>query len=881
MSINNQELRTLSGLTSIKADQLELPKSRRGISLNGDYGVAGQTIQKDENNKLKWGFIDDIEIPDGSIGGEKLKSNITITTTGNISATDITATNYFNQTNEDAVNTFAGELIVPKLETTNTREEAIRVRNGGIVNIYEDDGGSPDPDLLISLSGVNGQVRAVELRTDNIIIDRVDEVMILDSNGIQITGNRDIAAGGSYFVGSNFLITGQHGATTGLIEGDLIITNNPVGENPQSGNLDVKLGHAYFRGGTDFIGNSNVDFIDSLSQLYLRISPTAQKIILNGEYESSKIGATPPPTDNTYTDWALDLTTTNSHAHIGGNLIIDGTIYGNVEGTITEEEVDCQRLTIRTATPPISGLTGIILGSGSEITNDTSGINELTIDADTSDIICNTLTTKGNTNIGSTGASITKIGSSSANDELNVETTTINLGSSTGSLTNIRTTIRGGETRINGDRVIINQVPQGTTPPAGTSLEGGAGVQADNTYRNDVKYFNLNGRYLSHNLAGTTQQHRIYRASTEKGVEVSSVPGFSGTTSTGYLQPIGFSIADVVAPTSVAKITIQSYYRHIKGNPDLYCRIDETATGATPYTAQIGGPRIIKNSINLSGAETQHKYDFVLTGLLEGDTYSCYPKYAHTTEGRGFLCYGGAFGEMYMYLEWLESYYGDVSDPYPPIAPSQEILGEELQSYSYIDNETQNYTRIYNTSNKWLFDGSQDVGTDTLEAHFTARGTTGYLEFGFYANTLTAGMIFHIGVASATGGTSPFSTTLTSSAVSIDAYKQGLFNGDTTRYSLKEILDFTSYENTYITSKFHFHNLTIGTEYKMALYGRCNYTGSIYVNAGGKSTSGTADRSAHQPVFLKFYHYDDSIGGARTDDAYVPPPEPEPEGDDY
>ena len=160
------------------------------------------------------------------------------------------------------------------------------------------------------------------------------------------------------------------------------------------------------------------------------------------------------------------------------------------------------------------------------------------------------------------------------------------------------------------------------------------------------------------------------------------------------------------------------------------------------------------------------------------------------------------------------------------------------------------------------------VGSDTLEVHFTASSTTGYLEFGFYANSLTGGMIFMCGVAVGTGGTSPFSTTLTSSAVSIDAYKQGLFNGDTSQYSLKELLDFTSFENTYITSKFHFNNLTIGTEYKMALYGRCHNSGSIYINSGGKS-GGTTNRSAHQATFLKFYQFDSSLGGTRTDDPYV------------
>ena len=189
---------------------------------------------------------------------------------------------------------------------------------------------------------------------------------------------------------------------------------------------------------------------------------------------------------------------------------------------------------------------------------------------------------------------------------------------------------------------------------------------------------------------------------------------------------------------------------------------------------------------------------------------------------------------------------------------------EILKSMSYIDNSSQNFNRIYNTANEFFFSGSQDSGSDTLEIDFTATSTTGYCEYGFYANSLNPGLVFCVGIAAATGGTSPFSTTLNSSPVAIDAYKIGLFDGTTSTYSLKEILDFTSYENTYITSKFFFNNLTVGTRYRMALYGRCFSSGSIYINAGGKNTTGFASRSFHQPAFMKFYEYDSSMGGART-----------------
>ena len=189
---------------------------------------------------------------------------------------------------------------------------------------------------------------------------------------------------------------------------------------------------------------------------------------------------------------------------------------------------------------------------------------------------------------------------------------------------------------------------------------------------------------------------------------------------------------------------------------------------------------------------------------------------------------------------------------------------EILKSMSYIDNSAQNFNRIFNTSNEFFFSGSQDSGSDTLEIDFTATSTTGYCEYGFYANTLTGGLVFCVGIAAATGGTSPFATTLTSSPVAIDAYKIGLFDGTTSTYSLKEILDFTSFENTYITSKFFFNNLTVGTRYRMALYGRCFSSGSLFINAGGKNTTGFASRSFHQPAFMKFYEYDSTIGGART-----------------
>ena len=100
--------------------------------------------------------------------------------------------------------------------------------------------------------------------------------------------------------------------------------------------------------------------------------------------------------------------------------------------------------------------------------------------------------------------------------------------------------------------------------------------------------------------------------------------------------------------------------------------------------------------------------------------------------------------------------------------------------------------------------------------------------------------------------------------MSIDGYKIGLFNGSTSYYSLKEILDFDGYENVFTNSNFFFNNLTIGTRYRMAIYARVWSSGSMYINAGGKNSNGYAGRTAQQPAYLKFYEYDSSIGGTRN-----------------
>ena len=101
--------RTLNGADMINATSLNLPRTENAVRVNGEFGTSGQVLAKDENNKLNWSHVDDVEIPDGSITGAKLATDIDIETTGDIEAANITATNILKtETTLDLPNTGHG-----------------------------------------------------------------------------------------------------------------------------------------------------------------------------------------------------------------------------------------------------------------------------------------------------------------------------------------------------------------------------------------------------------------------------------------------------------------------------------------------------------------------------------------------------------------------------------------------------------------------------------------------------------------------------------------------------------------------------------------------------------------------------------------------------
>tara|TARA_B100001094_G_scaffold266235_1_gene269043 strand:+ start:319 stop:822 length:504 start_codon:yes stop_codon:yes gene_type:complete len=148
-----------------------------------------------------------------------------------------------------------------------------------------------------------------------------------------------------------------------------------------------------------------------------------------------------------------------------------------------------------------------------------------------------------------------------------------------------------------------------------------------------------------------------------------------------------------------------------------------------------------------------------------------------------------------------------------------------------------------------IFDGSQTSGTQILEVDFVAGNSHGYLEYGLFINSSTSGMVFAMGVTVRTGAPAPSFSAGTPGAN--DAAEGGFMTTTTTHSSIIELVDLHGYENYFQTGRFHFENLTVGTQYRMGLYGECYTNGFIVFNSGGQ-TSYTFNRQQHHQCHLSF-----------------------------
>ena len=348
MSISRNFGRTLSGQTDLTLDNIRLPAQVNTIKIDGNSGLPNQVLAKNgTTNKLEWDFVESTTIPDGSITGNKLAPNVTgsfnISTTGALSGAIITATDKFIQTGTNE-NAFNGQLKTPAITTLNSGD-GVTTLNGGNIELFSDAGTTKK----LEMDGSNGNITSSGL-----------------ISGSSITTAGNITATGTVgFVGvgtdadSYKILLDKNGTITcddiNVLSHTGTITFNEIRTNqleiPTTGVPDVFLS----TNGVSTSAGTDISAGGKLSGQALLISDGTgtTSAIISGDVDATRLikttrtGATPPPTDNTYTEWGLDLNTANTHAHIGGNIICDGTIFGNVEGSITEEVVDCQRLNIR------------------------------------------------------------------------------------------------------------------------------------------------------------------------------------------------------------------------------------------------------------------------------------------------------------------------------------------------------------------------------------------------------------------------------------------------------------------------------------------------------------------------------------------------------
>jgi len=445
--------RTLSGVNGNTIEQINLPSTIDAILINGNPGERGQVLAKNETtNKLEWDYVDDITIPDNSISGDKLKTDITFSTTGLIRAHEFFS-NYFivpqNGTQQvildsdgitmvgnleiDAPSSYlkinnilckgsGGVSPVVDIETGNLRLQNGIIQTYGNIELYDSnevknielDGSNGVIDCIdINISSHSGLITFDSVRCDTFNANTIsipedpvnsggvdflltDSVMTF-SNAYTISGVSSNATfktltlnGG---VSPSLICLG--GLTTGsdtngnegniiMNTGDISLTNGNFLQSSLTSTF-ITSAETTFKNDVEFQGDNHIDFVNKLNNLTLRINNLNGDISsASGDITLGKSGSTPPPTDGTYTDWALNISNNNGHGYIGGNLIVNGTIYGSVEGSITEEVVDCQRLNIRNG--GVSGNTeinmnnnNIIVGNG-KIKTDNGSYSYLELD---------------------------------------------------------------------------------------------------------------------------------------------------------------------------------------------------------------------------------------------------------------------------------------------------------------------------------------------------------------------------------------------------------------------------------------------------------------------------------------------------------------------
>lgn len=253
----------------------------------------------------------------------------------------------------------------------------------------------------------------IELIAGNIIAPAgTVECLDLETTG-EITGGDDITIVGNYnSTDGNITLTNGNiscidlTATNGFFDditlpktGTAVISLNGTNGNINTdGNFTTTSGNIHTSSGNIFTATGDIhanggyvrgDELRFLSQLQLGNSASPSFYIDSSGNIVTGSGSITCSHTGSYAsnDFALELTEANSHAKIGGNLKVDGTIFGTIVGDVSETHINGQSLRIHDLGDE-GGNTGIQVEDGYDISmySDAGTTKVFSIDGATGDV---------------------------------------------------------------------------------------------------------------------------------------------------------------------------------------------------------------------------------------------------------------------------------------------------------------------------------------------------------------------------------------------------------------------------------------------------------------------------------------------------------------
>lgn len=428
--------RTLNGADMINATSLNLPPNENAVRINGDFGTAGQVLAKDSNNKLNWSRVDEVEIPDGSIGGAKLKSDISITTSGDITATNITATNLLKtNTTLELPNTTSALQIAGGIGAGSAGQVLVKDDNNLLAWDFVDDIEIPDrsithsklvektiteaeiaDDAIITRTindeaVTNAKIKAGTIEGDRLKNQTIEDGKIKDGT---ITGGKlasDIAisttgdiTGATITAQDHFVQTTTNGPVENTFTGKLTTTNNVQGVdiiatdnfsqtgttlNTFGGGIEISSGAFTQTSGAQNTFGGGIDLTSGSTSTFA------------GALHLTKAGNGTAPVQYANGGFALQVGTDaiNSDVYISRNLIVDGLIRGDIVGDVSDTHIQTQSLIVKELSA--GGTTGITVKDNFDIIlmDNNAGSEQIRISLDSSAGTINLADAGGTTSI--------------------------------------------------------------------------------------------------------------------------------------------------------------------------------------------------------------------------------------------------------------------------------------------------------------------------------------------------------------------------------------------------------------------------------------------------------------------------------------------------